>query len=189
MDTEIWKDIPGYEWLYQASSLGRIKSLKRKADRMIRLSHDTNWYHQFSLYKHQSHKHGRVHRIVAQLFISNPDKKFYINHINGLKDDNRVENLEWCTASENTRHAWDSKLAKVSMNNHFKLHNPGRWKFGSKNHWAKGVTQITIDGLFIQSWWSLMDARRATWINQSSISMCCNNKRKSAGGFVWKFII
>lgn len=169
--------------------MGRVRSLKVKQARIIILSHDTNWYHQFSLYNNKSKKHGRVHRIVAELFIPHPDKKSYVNHINGIKDDNRAENLEWCTASENTRHAWDNKLAKVSINNHFKLHNPWLWKFWSKNHWAKGVTQVTIDGLYVQVWGSIMDAHRATWIDQSSISMCCNNKRKSAGWFVWKFII
>lgn len=121
---EIWKDIPGYEGYYQASSLGRIKSLgitinsgkagfRFKEGRVRKLCIMPNGYHHIFLHKERVFKQHYVHRLIAQTFIENPENKRYVNHINGIKTDNAVDNLEWCTGHENMRHAAQNGLLKI----------------------------------------------------------------------------
>lgn len=118
---EVWKPIEGYEGLYEVSNLGRIKSLRRDVaipnprlgtvgyrtypERIKPCVENRHGYYQVTLSKEAKSRTLRVHRLVALAFIPNPDNKPYINHIDGNKKNNRVSNLEWCTASENNWHA------------------------------------------------------------------------------------
>jgi hypothetical protein len=114
---ETWRDIEGYEGSYQVSDLGRVRSLDRKSANghklkgMARkLTVDKDGYHVVGLTRDRVMKHLKVHRLVAQAFIPNPDNKPEVNHINGFKTDNRASELEWCTTQGNTAHAIDSGL-------------------------------------------------------------------------------
>ena len=107
---EQWRDIDGYDELYQVSSLGRVKSLKFGKIRSLKFGFSGNGYLRVCLWEDNKGKIFSVHRLVAQAFIPNPELKREVNHINGIKTDNRVENLEWCTRSENARHAFDIGL-------------------------------------------------------------------------------
>ena len=118
--TEIWKDIPGYEGLYQVSNLGRVKSAERKVgwefynkpcarkhkERIIVAEVAKNGYKRVGLSKDGKRTRYHLHRIIAKAFIPNPNNYPVINHKNGIKTDNRLENLEWTTYSENNYHAW-----------------------------------------------------------------------------------
>ena len=121
---EIWKDIEGYEGLYQVSNYGRVKSLPKihkttknynklgyiTKEKILRQRKTQRGYFLVTLYKDQKGKSLYVHRLVANMFILNKDNKPCINHKNGDKKDNKVTNLEWCTYSENMIHAYATGL-------------------------------------------------------------------------------
>jgi hypothetical protein len=118
---ENWKDVKGYEGLYQVSNLGRIKSLshinylgrlRQKCILGNRLS--DRGYHTAVLYNNGKPKSFRVHRLVANAFIDNSNNKPHVNHIDGVKSNNLVTNLEWVTISENQKHAFKTGLNKIN---------------------------------------------------------------------------
>lgn len=99
---EQWKDVVGYEGLYEVSNLGRVRNKKRNT--MVTLL-DNNGYHRVELWKNNERRRYMLHRVVAMTWIPNDDEtKIQVNHINEIKTDNRVENLEWCTASYNNKY-------------------------------------------------------------------------------------
>lgn len=121
--SEIWKDIPGYEGMYQVSNLGNFRSLDRTIKRhnnstmkrkgsLLKTSKDKDGYLLINLTKNNKAIKGKVHRIVAEVFLDNENNYPCVNHINGIKDDNRVENLEWCSYKQNSIHARDNGLLK-----------------------------------------------------------------------------
>lgn len=119
--TEVWKDIPGYEGVYQVSDKGRIKSLQRrvwnytKPEKILKPHHKPNGYRQVGLRKEGCEaKHAYVHRIVAQAFLPNPDGLPEVNHKDFNKGNNSVENLEWVSDQDNKRHFRNSQYAKLA---------------------------------------------------------------------------
>lgn len=188
---EIWKPVVWWEWFYEVSNLGKIKSLNYRRtwkEKNIKPS-ECNGYHHIVLYNNIIKKTKKVHRLVSIAFIKNIESKKEVNHINWIKTDNRVENLEWCTRSENNKHAWDIWLNQISENNNFKTNNPKPTlgKFWKDHFNSKKVNQYSLQWEFIQEWDSMSDISRELWINLWNISSCCHWKCKSAGGFIFKF--
>lgn len=132
---EIFKDVKGYEGLYQVSNLGRVKSMgskfKRK-EKFLKPGKDESGYLLVILYKSGVKETRRVHRIVAITFIPNPKNKKTVNHINGVKADNRADNLEWNTYSENHSHAY-----KTGLKNSLHCKGKGGCNTGTKQHLSK----------------------------------------------------
>lgn len=102
------KDIKGYEGLYKVTIDGRIYSTR--SDIFLKLNYKKNGYVYVELNKYGQSKTHRVHRLVAETYIPNPENKEYVHHINNIKSDNNIENLEWVTTSENTKRAYDDGL-------------------------------------------------------------------------------
>ena len=165
---EIWKPIKYnviFDHLYEVSNKGNVRH--PDGDRSLN-THIRNGYAAVSFYNSKANKKRtvNVHRLVAGAFIENPEGKAYVNHKNGIKTDNNVENLEWVTASENTRHALENKLI-----------NPRAIK----------VNQFTLDGELVNSFPSIIEAGKATGISEKHISSVCNGTRNTHGGYIWKY--
>lgn len=184
---EIWKNIEGYENLYQVSSKGRVKSLERidnnnhpVKERILKCHKQNNGYLMVYLSKNGKRKHHLIHRLVAQAFIPNHKNKSEVDHINTDRTDNRVENLRWVTRSENQNNPLTKK--KLSKNSP----KPCLGRIGSKHHRSKPILQFDEYGNFIQEWECAMDVERILGINNNHIGSVCNGNRKTAGGFVWR---
>lgn len=192
---EIWKDIIWYEWLYQVSNIWNVKSLQKTnigrwwclriyKEKIMKLSKDTKGYTFVRLANNKKTKNMKIHRLVAQAFIPNPEKKPDVNHINWITTDNRLENLEWVTKSENQLHSirvlWNKTL--------FQTNHPHKWKFWKNNHLSKKVNQYDLQGNFIKTWDCMRDVRRELWINVGHLSSVCKWNRKTTGWYKWEFV-
>lgn len=178
---EEWKDIQGYDGLYQVSSYGRVKRIfykKNKSNTILKPAKDCCGYMRCSLCKDSVSKTYKVHRLVAQAFIPNGENN-EVNHKNGLRDDNRVENLEWVTHLTNIRHSINSLGKKGTLTGKCSENHPR----------SKKVVQYTIDGIFVQEFNSAFDAHKETGVNHANIISCCKCNRSSAGCYVWKYKI
>lgn len=174
---ETWKDIPGYEGLYQASDLGQIKRIYR-SDMILQQTKTNTGYLSVGLNANGKQKTCLVHRLVTATFHGwEPDKD--VNHINGVKTDNRIENLQWCTRSENIRHAFGMGLSK----NHLWMMG----KVGAANKRAKAVIQLSKSGEEIGRYSCIKEASFTTGIAASGISAAATGRQKTAGKCVWEF--
>lgn len=181
---EIFKDVIWYEWLYQVSNLGNVKSLKFWKEKKIKWR-DIEWYLQVALFNN-GRKGVFIHRLVAQAFISNPENKPQVNHKNWIKTDNRVENLEWSTHSENQLHRYKILGHKsVFQTNHPKYM---LWKLWKESKISKQVNQYDLQWNFIRTWEWINFMCRITWFWVWNISSCCNGKIRTAYWYIWKFI-
>lgn len=195
MKKEIWKPIKEYEGLYEVSNLGRVRSLDKivkKWDgerllkgRVLKENIGKFGYRKSILTKNHKAKTLLLHRLVANTFIPNPENKPQVNHIDGNKGNNNVDNLEWVTASENVKHAYSTELKNPSNKQIEKITQLGKES-------NKPIKQLDLEGNTINIWDSMTKASKDLNINLSSISMCCNKnssrKRLSAGGFKWEYI-
>ena len=185
MENEVWKDIVGYEGLYQVSNLGRVKSLKRKVyagrNRMrwqyerILSNNKTNGngYIVVSLNKESKSKNKYVHRLVAEAFLENPNNYKYINHKDQNTFNNNANNLEFCTAQYNSTYR-DAHI-KRGLKHRNNLVN------------SKKVYQLDENENIIKEFPSMAEANRQLGTNHTSIYACINGKQKHAFGYKWKY--
>ena len=169
---EIWKDIEGYEGLYQVSNLGKVRSLnynRTGKTRLLRPNPNENRYLKVSLCKNGKAKTYKVHRLVAQAFIPNPDGFPEINHIDEDQQNNRVDNLEWCDHIYNSNHGTRNKrISSTKLNDQQK---------------SKRVRCVETGEVYP----SQSEAARQTGMNRSNIAQVCRGERKTVGGFHWEF--
>lgn len=183
MINEIWKDIPGYEGIYQASNLGRIKVLSRvihvtrngyrtgsysyiAPEKIMSLSIRTN-YLGVTLTKDGCNRNYIVHRLIAKTFLEDYSDKLEINHKDENKLNNCVCNLEMCTRLYNK--------------------NYGTGNARSAKHRSRSVQQLGKDGNLIKEWSSINEAHRQTGTSLKDIWRCCNNEKATAKGYKWRY--
>lgn len=178
---EIWKAVKGYEGMYEVSNRGNVRSV----DRIIHLKNRwggitdhlykgivkkphvmPNGYVMIDLNKNGKHDRRLMHRLVGEHFLEKPDGKNYINHLDGNTRNNNVDNLEWCTQSENIQYAYNN---------------------GTKTppH-QKRIGQYDMNGILVNVWCSISEASRASGASRSNIRKVIHGTRNHAGGYKWQ---
>ena len=187
MKNEIWNVIPGYDGVYQVSSYGRIKSLQRidcggrKRKEKILSQSTVRRYRVVGLNHNHVNKQYKVHRLVALAFLPNKENLPCINHKDENPLNNFVENLEWCTVEYNNKYGTAPERRSKSQSKTMK----GRMPHPEQQ---KSVLQIdAITNNIIRIYKSLSEAARENNLSEGKISMVCNGKRNSHGGYKWKF--
>lgn len=172
---EEWKAIPGYEGLYEVSDFGRVRNTR--TGRILRPGKNKFGYYFVNLYKDGKKKYFRVHRLVYEAFCGKIPDGMVIDHVDGCKTNNNLNNLRCVTPKEN-------------MNNPNTLTDEWRKKSTDATRKARNKAVIQIDkttGETIKLWECASDACKELGINNAIVSLCCNGKKKSAGGFKWRF--
>lgn len=185
---EEWRDVKGYEGIYKISNQGRVKRLKcyRETvngktipykEKILKPQKQSTGYYTIWLCFTGVKKLAPIHRLVASAFIPNPENKPCVNHKDGNKENNNVDNLEWCTYKENTRHAWDNNLSVVT---------DGLRKSASKNgiSTSKKIVCLTNGKIYNSS----AEAGRELGICNQNISKVLKGKRNHAGGYKFDYL-
>ena len=213
---EVWKDVPGYEGIYAASTTGLVKNYGRQLGwrnggkekpKVLKQRKDEKGYMRVSLVDGNGKRtFWGVHRIIATTFIPNPENKPFIDHINSVKDDNRVENLRWCTSVENAHNpitfkkylkAMEGQRGKIlSAEHRKKLSETRKGAHPSsetralqslrRKESARSIVQLSLSGEVIKEWESVLSASEQLGIDKSAIYKCINGKLHKTGGFKWK---
>ena len=176
---EVWKDILGYEGLYQISSLGRVKSFHRNKPLILSLKKTSLGYLDVTLSKNGVKKSFRVNRLVAIAFIPNLENKPQVNHIDENKLNNKVSNLEWVTSKENINHGtWKKRMVTTKTENRI---SGGLRPFRS----VKGTSLKTGEEIFFIS---TSEAEKTGNFDHSAISKSCRGIQSSHNGYKWEYL-
>lgn len=189
MENEIWKTIKGYETNYEISNLGRVRSIDRIYKRTFNTTRKLTGkilkpflvngnYLCVYLCNDAGKKSHKVHRLVATHFIPNEENKREVNHIDGNRQNNQLNNLEWNTRAENNLHSYL----------HLGKKPPMKGKTGSKCKNSKQVVQLTKQGETIKVWNSITEAQNKLGIAGTNISKCCRGYFETMGGYKWKYL-
>lgn len=191
---ELWKDIQGYDGLYQVSNLGRVRSVSHMAEmrrngtiilvqkegKILTPLTRRHGYLSVMLYGRGGHptrhfKQISIHRLVAEAFVENPNGYDEVNHIDECKTNNRADNLEWCDRKYNVNYGTTQSRRSEST-----INLPSK---------SKRVVQKTLSGDFVAEWPSMAEIERQTGYSKSAICNCCQRKygRSNAYGYTWSY--
>lgn len=180
-DLAIWKDVVGYEGIYQVSNFGQVRSLeridlakKKRKSKYLKQCLDPHYFITPLSDKNKKRKLWKVHRLVAMAFIEKPIGKDFVNHKNGIKTDNRVDNLEWVTKGENAKHSY-RELGRIGA-------MAGR--FGKNSPMSKKIYCPTLSIYF----GGCKEAARQLGIFATSISRVCLGKQVSTHGLTFRYL-
>lgn len=183
-ENEIWKSVKDYEGYYEVSNFGRVRSLDRavncthgsiaiKKGKILKQTVQAKGYLCVNLAKNGKSKSVQIQRIVAMAFIDNPDNLPCVNHKDENPQNNHVDNLEWCTYEYNN--TYGNRLIRMAKSN-------------TNGKLAKMVYKYTSDNEFVEEYPSCAELKRLYNYDPSKISECCRGLRKTAYGYIWKYI-
>jgi hypothetical protein len=189
-EIEIWRSVLNYKGYYEVSNHGNVRSINRiiidkngnelhYKSRLLKPAPNKDGYLQVGLSRNSKINSYCVHQLEALAFIPNPENKPTVNHIDGIKANNYVDNLEWATKSEQAIHSLEHNLRTM----------PNAWigKFGSKHCASKKVTQYTKDNVFINNYGSIIEAANINKVDAGTITKVCKGEKRTAGGYIWKY--
>lgn len=162
---EVWKDVKGYEGLYKISNFGKVKSI---ANNKYLKVNTTGEYAYVGLYKNKRKINKKIHRLVAENFIDNPNGYLYVNHKDENKWNNSVNNLEWCTQKYN-----------CNYKNRNKKMSESKCKFK--------IIQLDLNGKILKIWKNKLELKNNTNYDTHFIGRCCRNECKTAYGYKWEY--
>lgn len=181
---EVWKDIEGYEGLYQVSNLGRVKALEKtwicgwnnvtrhQEEKILKVNPNTKGYPSVCLSKNSKTITYGIHILVARAFIPNPDNLPQVNHKDEDKTNNCADNLEWCTNKYNSNYGTRNQRIGKKLTN---------------SNLSKPICQYTTEGELVKKWPSSMEVQRQLSFISRNIRSCCSGKHKTAYGYIWKY--
>lgn len=166
---EIWKDIEGYEGIYQVSNLGRVKSLKHsKEGKLLKGRVTGKGYLSVVLFRNSVRKSNSIHRLVAQAFIPNPENKPEVNHIDEDKTNNNIDNLDWSTPKENSNHGTrNDRIAETK---------------------SIPIIVININTGEVEEFYGISECARQLGLHKQNITSVLKGKRKQTGGYTFKYL-
>lgn len=186
---EIWKDIEGLQGFYQVSNLGKVRSVDRhikysdkrshRYEGKILLTKINRGYEYLSVSINSKSMTFKVHRLVAQAFIPNPNNYPQVNHIDENKLNNHAENLEWCTSEYNNQYGTKPEKSKANT--------PKTDRAISHRHLGKKVVMTDLSGNILKEFYAINEAQRLTGIRKDTISRCCQGKQNTSGGYRWMY--
>lgn len=184
-----WRFINGFGNYFKISNIGNVKKIEKFVlfrnkylivpEHYLAKTRDKNGYLKVKIFYENKRKNIFIHRLVAIAFLNNPENKPQVNHKDGVKNNNKLKNLEWSTNKENVAHAFNILNRNGS---HTGL-------LGAKNKSSKAVIQFSKDKQFIKNWESMADVFRELNISTGAISACCKERKgfNTAGGFIWRY--
>lgn len=190
----MWKKIKDFE-NYEVSTDGEVRSLNYARSgkcRIMKPQPNGNGYLGVGLSKNNKSHTKTIHRLVAEAFIPNPDNLRDVDHINGDRTDNRVENLRWCSHKDNQGYdlcrqrmseAHTGKKLSEQHRDNISKANKGK----PKPHFEVKIDQYTLDDVFVRTWKSTMEIERVLGFKHNNISSACNGKLKTAYGSKWRY--
>lgn len=186
---EEWRDVVGFEGRYKVSNLGRVRSYHGGKVRYLKSHKDKGGYMSIALFKNGKIKNFFVHRLVYTSFVGEIPEGRQIDHVNTVRDDNRIENLRVVSPRENNRNPITAERKRDANRRKAK---DSQWlnsvREGVRRVCNKPIVQLDAEtGDVIREWQCARDACRALGIDYRHISKCCNGKQKTAGGYRWKF--
>lgn len=198
MKNEVWASIEGFEGYYEISNFGRVKAVSRIVkrgnvcqslkERILNAGGDVLHYPTVQLFKNGKGKRFAVHRLIAQAFIPNPNNLREVDHINAIKNDNRMENLRWVSHRDNMRNSMTMKLMRERVYDNDESLNKilvTRVKNSCKTA-PKKIFQYDTDGMFIREWESSTAIEKELGFNRMTITHCAREKRYGYG-YLWSF--